>query len=215
MYLCKIRILWLSDSADWLSAHGDRAAAEFACSGDSLDGNHVCSHTERYVLLLAESINFVKCGKHDLLKHLVNFIKIPGKVLDVLNPLEVGDNNTACIGKDIRAYDDSSGIQDLICLNRSRSVGCLDDKFSLDASCVIFCDLVLKGGRDQNVAFACDQAVVGNMGNALCLVFIESISFGNKFTDRRNIKSVLTVKTAGVITDRNNFLSILIKDTSA
>ena len=79
---------------------------EFACSGDSLDGNHVCSHTERYVLLLAESINFVKCGKHDLLKHLVNFIKIPGKVLDILNPLEVGDNNTACIGKDIRAYDD-------------------------------------------------------------------------------------------------------------
>ena len=40
------------------------------------------------------------------------------------------------------------------------------------------------------------------MGNALCLVFIESISFGNKFTDRRNIKSVLTVKTAGVISDR-------------
>ncbi len=69
MYLCKIRILWPSDSADWLSAHGDRAAAEFACSGDSLDGNHVCSHTERYVLLLAESINFVKCGKHDLLKY--------------------------------------------------------------------------------------------------------------------------------------------------
>ena len=90
MYLCKIRILWLSGFTVWLSAHGDRAAAEFACSGDSLDGNHVCSHTERYVLLLAESINFVKCGKHDLLKHLVNFIKIPGKVLDVLNPLEVG-----------------------------------------------------------------------------------------------------------------------------
>ena len=178
--MCKIRILWLSGFTVWLSAHGDRAAAEFACGGNSLDSNHVCCHTECYVFLLAEGINFVKCGKHDLLKHLVDFIKIPGKVLDVLYPLEVGNNNTTCVGKDIRAYDNSSGVQDLICLNRSRSIGCLDNEFGLDASCVVFCDLVLQGSRDQNVAFTCDQAVVGNVGNTFCFVFIEGISFGNK-----------------------------------
>ena len=69
MYLCKIRILWLSDSADWLSAHGDRAAAELAGCGDPLDRNHVSCHTERYIFLLAESINLIKGSKHDLLKY--------------------------------------------------------------------------------------------------------------------------------------------------
>ena len=36
MYLCKIRILWLSGFTVWLSAHGDRAAAELAGQVDAI-----------------------------------------------------------------------------------------------------------------------------------------------------------------------------------
>jgi hypothetical protein len=82
------------------------------------------------------------------------------ELLDVLNPLEVGDGDAACVCEDVGDDDLADPVQDLVGGQRDRMVGRLHDHASLDPVGVPLVDDAVESGRDEHVHVELEQLVV-------------------------------------------------------
>ena len=99
---------------------------------------------------------------HDVLEPLVDLALAPEEARAVLHPLEVGHRHAAGVGQDVRHDEDVLRVQDLVGALRRRAVGALDDDLRLDVAGVLLADLVLVGGRDEDVAVELEQVLVAD-----------------------------------------------------
>ena len=89
---------------------------------------------------------------HDLLELGVDDGLAPVVAVEVLDPLEVADGHAAGVAQDVGDHEDAVLEQDRVGLGRRRAVGGLGDHARLDPAGVPARDLVLEGGRDEDVA---------------------------------------------------------------
>ncbi len=89
---------------------------------------------------------------HYPLQTVVDVVLIPEKFLQVLNPLEVGDGDTASIGEDVGDHQDAPLMKNGIGVGSGGAVGSFGHDARLDAVGILQGDLVLQGGGNQDVA---------------------------------------------------------------
>ena len=71
---------------------------------------------------------------------------------EVLEPLKVRDGDTAGVQEHVRDDQDALAGKDVVGVRRDRAVGGLGHKLALEALGVGQIDLLLAGGRDEEVA---------------------------------------------------------------
>src|SRR5208282_4602330 len=75
----------------------------------------------------------------------------PAKVLEVLNPFKVADNDPARVGQDIGDDGDATSIEHQVGLGPGRAVGRLDDQLGLNGLGQLFIEDASQGRGDQDV----------------------------------------------------------------
>jgi hypothetical protein len=108
-----------------------------------------CTETE--IFFMSEIPDFCEAMGHNLVQPRVDFFLSPVEVLEILHPLEVGTDDSACICKDIRDNEDAVCREDLVGLGSSGPVCAFNDKLCSDVFCVFFSDLILQCGRDKKI----------------------------------------------------------------
>src|SRR5450756_245255 len=86
----------------YLSAY---PAADLDGLTDTLDCDHVSGHPHRDLVCLVLGVHIVdtvECFGHDTVKLLIYFLLRPVVTVVVLNPLEVGDGDTAGVAQNVR-----------------------------------------------------------------------------------------------------------------
>ena len=83
--------------------------------------------------------------------------------VEVLHPLEVADGHAAGVAQDVRDHEDPALEHLLVGLGGRRAVGGLGDDSGLDVPGIPGSDLVLEGGRDQDVAVDLEDSRVADV----------------------------------------------------
>src|SRR5579864_784751 len=140
----------------WIDA-SDRRGVGDALHGQRIGGEpHVDPLVDRRVEDLVE-------GARDHVVQLgVDLLLLPEEGLQVLHPLEVGDDHTARVGDDVGDQEDAALVEDGVRLGRDRRVGALCDEPRPDASRVLVGDLVLHRGGHQHRDRKLEQLRVGD-----------------------------------------------------
>ena len=73
-------------------------------------------------------------------------------MLDVLEPLEVADSDTAAVAEHVGEEADALLEQDGLALGGGGAVGSLHDQLALEIVGVVDVDRLLEGGRDEDIA---------------------------------------------------------------
>src|SRR4029077_15799755 len=110
--------------------------------GDAADGENHGTGARRDMVLAHGVHHFVESADNDLLQPLVHFVTVPEEAFLILDPLEVADGNTACIGKDIWQDGDSAPRQYFVGMRGGWAIGGLGDDASLDGFSVIQGDYI-------------------------------------------------------------------------
>ena len=98
----------------------DKSAQRYDISG----GSH------RIFALIGESIDLVERLEEDVGKLTVDLVKRPGERLQILYPLEVGDDNAACVCENVGDDYLALGVENLIRLIACRAVCALSMYFA-------------------------------------------------------------------------------------
>src|SRR5450756_1853881 len=108
-------------------------------------------------------VDTVECLGHDTVKLLIDFLLRPVVTVVVLNPLEVGDGDTASVAQNVR--DDKSAVllKNFVCIRVDPTIRQLDDDLRLDVLCVVLEDSVLESCRNIDVDVQCAQLLVGHV----------------------------------------------------
>ena len=114
----------------------------------------VSGGSHRISALLGQSVDLVECLEEDICKLVVDLFKRPGEGLQVLHPLEVGDDNTACVCENVGNNYLALGVEYLIRLVACRTVCALDDVFRLYPVGVVGSDLTFERCGDKEVAIS-------------------------------------------------------------
>ena len=110
----------------------------------------------------ATSATWRKLFVHHAVQALVYFFLVPVHALDVLYPLEVGDDDAAGAGQDVGDDEGAGVVQDLVGLRRDGPVGGLEDDARLHVGSVLLRDLALEGAGHENVHGQGEQLGVGD-----------------------------------------------------
>ena len=71
-------------------------------------------HTEGTVTFVDDVQQILEGLCHQLFKHIVDLFSVPGQLLDILNPLEIGDDDAAAVGVDVRDQSDAALFENVI-----------------------------------------------------------------------------------------------------
>lgn len=74
---------------------------------DALEADHEGGHAERHIASLRQGHHLLVAGSNELFELRVDILFIPAELLEILDPLEVGDDDTAGVGQDIRHHRDA------------------------------------------------------------------------------------------------------------
>ena len=85
-----------------------------------------------------------------------DFVDVPGKGLQALNPLEIADRYSACIGQNVRYNRYIARIEYLVCRGAGWAVRAFDHELSLD---LVGIDEVAHGKRVGYMAFKCAEII--------------------------------------------------------
>ena len=81
----------------------------------------------------------------------------PEVALAILHPFEIRDRHAPCVSQNIGDHEDAFFLQNLVCGERSGTVGAFADNAGLDAVRVMTGDLILGGSGEKDVAIGAKQ----------------------------------------------------------
>src|SRR5688500_17682767 len=99
----------------------DRACVGYALDSDEIGGG---AHVDFFAAGHAGDVDVG--AEQDLLHSVIDLIFVPEEVLQVLYPLEVGDDHTARVGEDVRHQIDSAVVENPVGFRACRSIRALD-----------------------------------------------------------------------------------------
>src|SRR6266851_4699286 len=132
-------------------------AANFSGLGDAGDGEQIGAHAQVGLLLGGFTLHSMESTRHDGFEPVIDFVFGPEEALQVLHPLEVTDGDTTGIGHDVGDDCDAAIIEDTISLGCGWAVGGFNNQAGLYAWSVSRGQLVLPGGRHQDIALELQQ----------------------------------------------------------
>src|SRR5450830_806869 len=141
-------------------------AADLDGLTDTLDCNHVSGHPHRDLVCLVLGVHIVdtvECLGHDTVKLLVDFLLRPVVTVVVLNPLEVGDGDTAGVAQNVRNDKSTILLKNLVCIRVDATIGKFHDDLRLDVLCIVLEDSVLESCRYIDVDVQRAQLLVGHV----------------------------------------------------
>ncbi|ETH22313.1 hypothetical protein L564_1785 [Bordetella pertussis CHLA-15] len=100
---------------------------------------------------------------HQALEPLVDLLLAPEEAGEVLHPLEVADRHAAGVGQHVGHHVDAVLAQDIVGFRGGRAVGALDHDLGAHPGGVVFVDLSLKSGGDQEIGLQSPEIVVGQL----------------------------------------------------
>src|SRR6266566_1967128 len=151
------------------SSSGERLwieAAHLGRIGDSLNGKQVRRRPHVDLVPLGDGQGLAERLDHDLLELGVHDLLAPVVAVQVLDPLEVADGHATRIAQDVRDHERAVLEEGDVGLGRRRAIRRLGDEPRLDVSGVAGRDLVLEGGRDEDVAVDLEDLLVVDVGRA-------------------------------------------------
>ena len=134
--------------------------------GDPRHGQQVGGGPHVARLALGDGQGLVEGLDHDDPQLVVDHRLGPVVAVEVLDPFEVADRHAAGVAQDVGDHEDAVAGQDLVGLRGGRAVGRLGNEPGLDPAGVPLGDLVLEGGRDQDVAVDLQDLGVGDVRGA-------------------------------------------------
>src|SRR5258708_37553375 len=84
------------------------------------------------------------------MKLCVDLFLFPEEGLEVLDPLEIGNDHTAGVGDHVRDDKDAALVEDRIGIRRDRGVGAFGDQSSANPSSIALVDLILHPGGNKH-----------------------------------------------------------------
>ena len=96
----------------------------------------------------------------DLLQARVDLFLVPAEVLEVLHPLEVGDDHAACVAEHVWCDVDALVAEDLVGLRCGRGVRALEQDLAVERVGVVLVDCSTERGRDQHVALGLEELLL-------------------------------------------------------
>src|SRR6266511_2922871 len=102
-------------------------------------------------VLLRHRRNVAVGAGDDAMQALVDLVFFPEVELEVLHPLEVGDDDAAGVGEDVRDEDDTVARQDRVGFRRRGAIGALDDVARAHVAGVAIVNLTLERGGDKEI----------------------------------------------------------------
>src|SRR2546427_2404264 len=104
-----------------------------------------------HVVLLACLVDLSEGLLHYRLQALVNLLRAPVEMLEILDPFEITCADTSGIRKDVRNQRHISLEENLIGLRCRRTVGAFGHELRFDLGRVLFCDNIFESSRHKNV----------------------------------------------------------------
>ena len=95
-------------------------------------------------------MNTIKGLGHFLIQPPVHLLKLPVKIISILDLFEIGDGNTACICQKIRQYNYSSFIENAIRFRGGGPVCKLTAYFAFQAGRIIASYDIFQGSRKKD-----------------------------------------------------------------
>src|SRR6266496_3764897 len=120
-------------------------AADLVRVGDAPDTFHQRGGAEVHVVLLRGVPHPCKRTGHDLLQAGDDLGFLPEVELEALDPLEVGSDDAARVGKNVGDDEDAAVAEDLVRLGSGRAIGALDDDARVDPVGIVLTDLGARG----------------------------------------------------------------------
>src|SRR5207247_9594092 len=103
------------------------------------------------VVLLACRVHFSEGLNHYRFQSLVNLLRAPVEMLEILDPFEITCADPSRIRKYVRNQRHISLEKNLISLRCSRTIGAFGHELRFALARVLFCDNVFKGGLNKYV----------------------------------------------------------------
>src|SRR3989441_8611760 len=130
---------------------GVRPIRGFHRGGYLANSVDVSPSTHVHVILLACLIHLSESLLHYRLQALVNLLRAPVEMLEILDPFEITRADSSGIRENVRNQRHISLEKNLISLRRSRTVSAFGHEFRFDLGRVLFCDNVFEGGWHKYV----------------------------------------------------------------
>src|SRR6266704_2560269 len=126
-------------------------SADFHRGGYLADSVDVSPSPHVNVVLLACLVPFSEGLDHYRFQSLVNLLRAPVEMLEILDPFEITCADPSRIRKYVRNQRHISLEKNLISLRCSRTIGAFGHELRVDLGRVLFCDNVFKGGWNKYV----------------------------------------------------------------
>jgi HPt (histidine-containing phosphotransfer) domain-containing protein len=130
--------------------------------GDALDASHQRSCPQVDASFARDPPDVLGGALHQPDQAVVDLLLAPEELLGALHPFEIGDGDPAGVGEDVRHDGDAALPQDAIGHDAGRPVRRFDHEHGLDATGVLFGDLILYGGRNQHVAGQLEKLLIAH-----------------------------------------------------
>src|SRR6266566_2023647 len=131
--------------------------------GYPLHGDRVRGQTHVDALVHRGMKDVVERARDDVVQLRVDLLLLPEESLEVLHPLEVGNDHAACVGDDVWDQEYAAVVEDGIGVGRHRCVGTFGDQARPDPRSVVRRDDVLSRRRHQHCHRQLEELRVGDV----------------------------------------------------
>src|SRR5437660_1373477 len=170
--------------------------------GNPLHGKRVGGQAHVDSLVHRGVKDVVEGARDDVMQLGVDLLFLPEEGLEVLHPLEVGDDHASSVGDDVGDEEYAAVVQDGIGVGRDRRVGAFGDQAGTDPRSVVRRDDILGGGRHKH----CDRQLEElRIGNAVGLLEARDAAADLLvLTQRCEVEAVRVVDTTLGVADGDN-----------
>ena len=156
----------------------------------------ICRHSQIAPAFLFRGPYLVERFAHDLFQHGVDVFQFPGKLLNILYPLEIGNDDAAAVSEYIGHQNDPLFIDDRVRIHRRRTVCGLYDKFAIELFRRFRRDLIFQCRGNENIRFRREQFFVADVPDADFFILFEKLPPRRKAADFRYIQAFFAVNAA-------------------
>src|SRR5579871_134030 len=150
---------WAWKKTTVAAALGVKATCHGGC-GIVLNGKAVRREAHRRRSLDPRGPRLLECARDDLVQPRVDLVLFPEVLLEPLHPLEVGDDDTACVREHVGEDEHTVRLEDVVGGRRDGAVRALDEDARLHRVCVDLGHDLLERARREHVAVDGDELVV-------------------------------------------------------
>src|SRR5450759_707917 len=125
-------------------------AANLGCACDLVHGEGIGGGAHRDLQLVGLRAHLLVCPRHDVVEALVDLALLPEELLQVLDPLEIGDRHAARVGQDVGDQEHAFVGEDVIGFGGGRTIGSLSHDPGSQLGGVVAGDGALQRRWDQD-----------------------------------------------------------------